>query len=158
MLAEDAFGYTGLKYFEFVESITKIDQRAFEEVGRYGGGGLINRQLDVMPNLTTIATNAFNHAFAPVYLPGSVTTIGQNAFRYNGLLQEDANHGITGFVIGSSGHPSQLGTKGGSLGINAFTSAGAQDYAITVYTDDETKSIWTELAAQVGGAINLVSA
>ena len=158
-IQDNAFSYTGLRYFEFLDTIELIGGSVFFEVGRNGKGGLTNRQLDVMTGLKTIGPNAFNHAFGPtdsgvVYLPASVYGIGQNAFRYNG----QPIHGITGFVFGAVGQPSQLGTQGGTLGFNAFTSAGSAEYNITVYTDEPSRTIWDDLASQVGGAINKVDA
>lgn len=141
-IQDNAFYYSGLRYFEFLDTIELIGGSAFFEVGRNGKGGLTNRQLDVMTKLKTIGPNAFNHAFGPtdsgvVYLPASVYGVGQNAFRYNG----QPIHGITGFVFGAVGQPSQLGTQGGTLGFNAFTSAGSAEYNITVYTDEPSRAI-----------------
>ena len=156
MLSMNAFHTSGLKYFEFVDTITRISQGAFQEVGRNGGGGLINRRLDVMSSLTHVDMNAFNHAFGAssemgsvVYLPGSLQNVGQNGFRYNG----QSAHGISGFVIGSETSKSQLN----SIGNSAFVADSVDGYALTVYLDsgeDRTKQVWVDLANQAGSSIN----
>ena len=160
VISQDAFHTTGLTYFEFLNTITAINANAFQEVGRNGGGGLINRQLDVMSNLTLVGSNAFTHAFGPsdtsvIYLPASLMSIGQNAFRYNG----QAIHGISGFVIGSASHPSQLTADGGTLGLSAFTSGGDREYDVTIYVESAhaNDEILTTLANQVGGSMNKVT-
>lgn len=153
MLSSGAFSEASIIYFEFKPSLTDIRDDVFNQVGKDGNGGLINRDFSHLVNLQTIGTRAFYHAFGLtdngiILLPGdNLETIGGNAFRYNG---QDI-HGITGFIIGS---PDHLCNKLNTIGPTAFESRGTNDYTVTVYTSDRSKAVWETLAGQIGGTIS----
>jgi hypothetical protein len=140
---------SSLKYFEFLPSLDTIEAYSFYRINySYNSvpstAGLINRDLAAaMPRLRIISGNAFNRAFAIVdnqttlTIPGSVTSIGQNALRYNG----DEGYGIATIELGSDGVVSRLDTIGNS----ALLSGGSNPYALIIHTDNQEAAIWQEV-------------
>lgn len=161
VIDQNAFYASGLIYFDFKPSIEEIRARAFywlayPIVYEGGGGGLMNRNLDIMENLHTIQANAFNRAFSDskgvgsiLFLPGSLTIVGTNSFRYNPL------YGVSTYVLGDSTHPSSLASEYGSVEDNSFVS-GEADYpcSIIVYTNNREHPNWAKVSAQADGGFS----
>ena len=148
VIQANAFNISGLTYFDFKSTIEEIYGRAFYwlayqvEYGG-GGGGLINRDLSHMTNLTKIYGNAFNRAFSDakgvgntLFLPGSITQVGSNCFRYNPI------YGVNTYVIGDSSHPSMLTSEYGSVETSSFICGeSAYPLKIIAYTNNREHSI-----------------
>ena len=133
-------------YYEFTASLQQISTYAFRDLAQDGESGLINRDLaSACPNLTDIGMQAFSRAFKQVtgkdtvIIPGSVTGIGQNGFRYNGEL------GITTIQLGTENNNSALTEVGSSAFLAIPSTSVGNPYKINIYTDNTSKPIWAEV-------------
>ena len=148
-----------LKYYEFTESITTIENNAFSRVGvsvesnKPTTGGLINRDLaSAMPNWSSSFTAAFARAFGPVpgnstlIIPGSLSAVAADLFRYNGPL------GITTIQLGTAEAPSTLSGAGnyGGGAFRANNNTGDNPYEFIIYTENPNDEVWDVIRSDTG--------